>query len=82
MTALAMGVGREAMGVNGDSTARGLVSAENFSFWYGETQALRGISLAVCAARRDGVDRPVRLRQVDVPAVDQPHERAAPGRAP
>ena len=27
------------------STARGRVSAENFSFWYGEKQALHGISL-------------------------------------
>jgi phosphate transport system ATP-binding protein len=28
------------------STARGRISAENFSFWYGEKQALHGISLS------------------------------------
>ena len=32
-------------------------------------------------ASRDGADRPVRLRQVDVPALPEPHERSHPRRA-
>ena len=47
MTAVAMGDGRLAMGDRQDDALldRGLVSAENFSFWYGEKQALRSISM-------------------------------------
>ena len=32
--------------LNANATARGRLAAENFSFWYGEKQALHGISLA------------------------------------
>ena len=56
-------------------------SAESFSFWYGEKQALFDITLAARAAQRHGAHRAVGLRQVHVPALDQPHERAA-ARAP
>src|ERR1043166_7808260 len=47
MTAVAVGDGRLAMGDRQDDALldRGLVSAENFSFWYGEKQALRSISM-------------------------------------
>jgi phosphate transport system ATP-binding protein len=45
MTAVAMGDGRTAAGVDDGASVRGVVAAENFSFWYGEKQALRGISL-------------------------------------
>ncbi len=43
--------------------------------YYGEKQALKDIDLDDPRASGDGADRPVRLRQVDVPALPQPHER-------
>ena len=48
------------------SGARGRVSAESFSFWYGEKQALFEITRGRRAAKRHGAHRAVGLRQVDV----------------
>ena len=63
-------------------TERGIgVARTGFSFWYGEKQALFDITLAAPPRERHGAHRAVGLRQVDVPALDQPHERAAPRRA-
>ena len=43
--------------------------------FYGEKQALFDVDLDIPDAPGDGADRPVGLRQVDLPALPQPHER-------
>ena len=55
---------------------------DEFSFWYGEKQALLRHRRSTMPPRVDhGAHRAVGMRQVDVPALDQPAERADPGRA-
>ena len=49
--------------------------ATNVSAWFGKRKVLERCSLAHGRAPRDGVDRPVRLRQVDVHPHPQPHAR-------
>ena len=70
----------------GRSSADLSLSATKFevramSFWYGATQALFDISLAIPERSVIGADRAVGLRQVDVPAHAQPHERPDRGHA-
>ena len=43
--------------------------------FYGEKQALFDVDLDIRENAGDGADRPVGLRQVDLPALPQPHER-------
>ena len=43
--------------------------------FYGDKQALFGVDLDIGEQRGDRADRAVRLRQVDLPALPQPHER-------
>ncbi len=45
------------------------------SVYYGAKQALKHVDLDIRPRAGDGADRPVRLRQVDLPALPQPDER-------
>ena len=49
------------------------------NFYYGDFQALKGINMPVYEKQGDRADRPVGLRQVDVPALLQPHARPLSG---
>ena len=50
--------------------------AENVSAWFGDHKVLERVSLDMPADRGHRADRPVGLRQVDVPAHPQPDARA------
>ena len=77
------GRGRRAPSTSAGAGARAAgVAPSDFSFWYGEKQALYEHHADGGAAQRHGAHRPVGLRQVDVPALDQSHERAAARRSP
>ena len=49
------------------------ISARNFNFYYGAFHALKNINIEILRDARDRVHRAVGLRQVDVPALLQPH---------
>ncbi len=54
------------------------VSARNVDVFYGEKHAIKDVVRRHPGPLRDVVHRTVRLRQVDVPALHQPHERHHP----
>ncbi len=56
------------------------LEARNISAWFGDHKVLERVVAAHGAGQGDRADRPVRLRQVDVPAHPQPDARAGPGR--
>jgi phosphate transport system ATP-binding protein len=53
--------------------------AKDLSFYYGSFQALKGINMPIYEKKGDGADRPLRLRQVDLSALLQPHARPVSG---
>ena len=57
------------------------LEAVALSAWFGKRKVLERCSLHDGRAARDGADRPVGLRQVDVPAHPEPHARGHPRRA-
>ena len=75
---------RHGYGERGRDRARPMVSAEGVHKRFGRLEVLKGIDLEVGAGRGDVPARPVRLGQVDVPALHQPpgedQRRAAVGR--
>ena len=54
------------------------VVARDVNVYYGEKHALKDVNVDIPEQGRDGLHRPVGLRQVDVPALHQPHERHHP----
>ena len=56
------------------------LEARQVSAWFGKHKVLERVSLEMPPGTRDRADRPVRLRQVDVPADPQPDARDDPRR--
>ena len=54
------------------------VVARGVNVYYGEKHALKDVNVDIPDTRRDGLHRAVGLRQVDLPALHQPHERHDP----
>ena len=61
--------------MNSEPTNRSRCSGEDVTVFYGDKQALFDVDLDVRENTGDRPDRPVGLRQVDLPALPQPHER-------
>ena len=57
------------------------IDVKNLDFYYGDFHALTGITVDIKSNADHRVHRPVGLRQVDVPALLQPHERPDPRHA-
>ena len=55
------------------------VVARDVNVYYGDKHALKDVSIDIPDRAVIGLHRPVGLRQVDLPALHQPHERHDPG---
>jgi len=49
------------------------IQVENLNAWYGKTQALYDIQLAVAANHATGIDWTLGLRQVYIHSLPEPH---------
>ena len=57
------------------------IDVSDLDIYYGDFLAVEGVTMTIERADGDRPHRAVRLRQVDVPALAQPHARGDPGRA-
>ncbi len=62
------------------SVADAVFSCRDVSVFYGAKQALKSVTIDVARRQVLAAIGPVGLRQVDLPALPQPHERHDPGR--
>ena len=64
-----------------EATATGptetIFDVQNVDVYYGSHKAVTGVNIKI-QPKDHGADRPLRLRQVDVPALAEPHARADP----